>query len=394
MLTEPEEVVGFLTSLIIFLRNIHMDMMPTEQNQDDTTMEMQPFHRVHNTVQQMDRIVSSILHDFRISNAETLLDKELGFWIKPRSKAWFSVFLCTEYDDLRWIANFRMTKEALFRLAAILEPYIQKQNTKFRKAIPARMRTAAAIYKLVQGASFLVVSEFFAIGESTVSTMLREVVNTINEVFKNKIQWPDREQALINMEEFKQYCDLPSVVGAIDGTHFNIAKPAHFSEDFFYFKTNGYSLVCQAVVNKKKQFLDVFVGLPGSLNDARVLRRSGLYNRRAINGHLIEGLQVSEEGFRPYLLGDKGYPLLPFIMIPHREGRLTVLEQLYNRKHKRGRSVVEHTFGILKQSFRELMKKSELHVTFLPDVVMACCYLYNVLLGQDPYEVERLIKLL
>jgi hypothetical protein len=184
-----------------------MDMMSTEQNQNDTTMEMQPFHRVHSTVQQMDRIVSSIVHGFCMSNAETLLDEELGFWVKPRSKAWFSIFLCTEYDDLKWIANFWMTKEALFRLAAILELYIQKQNTKFRKAVPARVRTTAAIYKLVQGASFLVVSEFFAIGESTVSTVLREVVNAINEVFKNKIKWLDHKQALINMEEFKQYCD-------------------------------------------------------------------------------------------------------------------------------------------------------------------------------------------
>jgi hypothetical protein len=73
---------------------------------------------------------------------------------------------------------------------------------------------------------------------------------------------------------------------------------------------------------------------------------------------------------------------------------MTVLEQLYNRKHKRGRSVVEHTFGILKQSFRELLKKSELQVTFFPDVVMACCYLYNLLLGQDPFEVQRFLKLL
>lgn len=81
-------------------------------------------------------------------------------------------------------------------------------------------------------------------------------------------------------------------------------------------------------------------------------------------------------------------------MTPHREGRLTILEQLYNRKHKRGRSVVEHTFGILKQTFRELMKKSELHVTFLPDAVMACCYLHNILLGQHPHEVERLMELL
>jgi hypothetical protein len=81
-------------------------------------------------------------------------------------------------------------------------------------------------------------------------------------------------------------------------------------------------------------------------------------------------------------------------MTPHREGRLTVLEQLYNRKHKCGRSVVKHMFGILKQSFRELMKKSELNVTNLQDVVMACCYLHNVLLEQDPYEVEWLMELL
>lgn len=74
---------------------------------------------------------------------------------------------------------------------------------------------------------------------------------------------------------------------------------------------------------------------------------------------------------------------------------MTVLEQLYNRKHKRAwRSVVEHTFGILKQSFRELLKKSELQVTFFPDVVMACCYLHNLLLGQDPFEVQRLLELL
>ena len=105
------------------------------------------------------------------------------------------------------------------------------------------------------------VSEFFAIDESTVSKLLREVVYAINKQFKSKIQWPNREQVLMNMTEFKEYCDLPGVVGAINGTHFNISKPAYFAKDVFYFKTNGYSLVCQAVVNKCKEFLDMFVGL-------------------------------------------------------------------------------------------------------------------------------------
>ena len=143
-----------------------------------------------------------------------------------------------------------------------------------------------------------------------------------------------------------------------------------------------------------EKVLDVYIGLPGSLNDARVLRRSGLFSKVQERNGLIDGLSISEEGFRPYLLGDKGYPLLPWILTPHREGRLTVLEELYNRKHKRGRSVVENTFRILKQSFRELGKKSELHVTFLPDVVVACCYLHNLLLGQETHEVERLLETL
>jgi len=82
----------------------------------------------------------------------------------------------------------------------------------------------------------------------------------------------------------------------------------------------------------------VFVGLPGSLNDARVFRRSGLFSKVKQRNGLIDGLPISEEGFRPYLLGNKGYPLLPWILTPYREGRLIVLEELYNKKHKRGKS--------------------------------------------------------
>ena len=64
-----------------------------------------------------------------------------------------------------------------------------------------------------------------------------------------------------------------------------------------------------------------------------------------------------------------------------------MLERLYNRRLSRGHSVVENAFGILKQSFRELLDVTDLHVTFVPDVVIACCLLHNVLLGQDPQEV-------
>jgi hypothetical protein len=61
------------------------------------------------------------------------------------------------------------------------------------------------------------------------------------------------------------------------------------------------------------------------------------------------------DGFPPYLLGDKGYPLINWIMMPFKEeGQHSILELLYNRKHKQGRLIVENVFSNLKKTFREL----------------------------------------
>jgi hypothetical protein len=58
----------------------------------------------------------------------------------------------------------------------------------------------------------------------------------------------------------------------------------------------------------------------------------------------------------PYSLGDKGYPLLPWLMTLHKEDGEAhlILELLYNHKHKRGRLVVENAYDILKQMFIKL----------------------------------------
>lgn len=72
---------------------------------------------------------------------------------------------------------------------------------------------------------------------------------------------------------------------------------------------------CQAVVDRHKRFLDVSVGMLGSTNDMRVLRRSSLYHLATTTNQLFN-VAYSQEGFSPYLIGDKGYPMYPWLMIP------------------------------------------------------------------------------
>lgn len=133
--------------------------------------------------------------------------------------------------------------------------------------------------------------------------------------------------------------------------------------------------------------------MPGSTNDSRMLRRSSLYNL-AMHGRLMDSGNTVE-GFSPYIIGDLGYPLLLWLMVPHKtHGQLSVAETLFNKKLRRGRCEVENAFGILKQTFRELLNKSELSITFLPDVILCCAILQNVLLGQSHGDVDELLQIL
>lgn len=330
------------------------------------------------------------LHHFRIWSTMNFLDEDMGYWVKPRSTTWFSRFLIEEYDDDRWIEMFRFTKREIFNLASLLSPTLRKQDTKYRYAIPVVIRLACTLFKLSHAATFLICSELFAVGRSTVSVMLREVVTAINIGLRNEIMWPSGDAVSTVASEFQQLCGLPGVVGAIDGTHIAISKPKYCPIDYYYFKSGGYSINCQAVVDNSRRFMDLYVGMPSSTNDSRMLRRSMLFYRGE-HGTLWEH-GLSFHGFSPSLLGDGGYPLLPWLMVPHRQhGALSVADRMFNRKLSRGRSVVENAFGIMKLTFRELEGKTDLDVAIVPDVVMCCAILHNVLLNQSEEAIERLL---
>lgn len=223
--------------------------------------------------------------------------------------------------------------------------------------------------------------------------VLREVVHAINDSFRHQIMWPTGDRMRETQLKFQELCGLPGVVGAIDGMHVSISKPAVGPADYYYFKSGGYTINCQAVVDSEKRFLDLYVGMPGSTNDSRMLRRSSLYTMATES--TILSAQHAVDNFTPYIIGDLGYPLLPWLMVPHRtQAPLSVSESLFNRRLRRGRCVVENTFGILKQTFRELLVKSDLHVAFMPDVILSCAILHNILLAQSHEEVETLLQIL
>jgi hypothetical protein len=113
---------------------------------------------------------------------------------------------------------------------------------------------------------------------------MHEFVYVFNTIYKGFISWPQGAKTLVVIGEFKKWCGIFVVQGAIDGTHLFILKPPSvFVENYYYHKIGGYNIMAKCVVDYSKKNTNVFVRLPSSVNDSKVLYRFGLYMKVKYN---------------------------------------------------------------------------------------------------------------
>ncbi len=128
------------------------------------------------------------------------------------------------------------------------------------------------------------------------------------------------------------------------------------------------------------------------MNNVHILHLCNLYNE-VVNGDMFH-VNKGEEEIKPYLITNKGYLLLPCLMIPHKQSgnvQHIIFEALYNKHLSWNISDVEIFFSILKKSFWNLLLKTNLHVLFLLDVIICRCIMYNMILGGKDFDIEALM---
>ena len=98
------------------------------------------------------------------------------------------------------------------------------------------------------------------------------------------------------------------------------------------------------VCREDRSFIDIFVGYPGRVHDARVFGASKLYSQ----GAQMCGKHV--------LLGDSAYPLLGYLLTPFKENQIiSGAMRRYNTVHSVARTTIEQAFGLLKGGARPHM---------------------------------------
>lgn len=141
-------------------------------------------------------------------------------------------------------------------------------------------------------------------------------------------------------------------------------------------------MLVQIVVDKDMKIRDLFTGWPGSITDSRLLRNSGFFavcesgERLIGTPRTLKGIEVRE-----YIIGDSGYPLLPWLINPYTATGSSPSRDTFNSKHASTKIVADGALGRLKGAWKILHKVLwRPDIRKLPKIVLVCCLLHNILI--------------
>ena len=87
------KLLSFSSILLLLLLNAYTSLLQHGGSKSDEDPKNSPhsFNPIGDgSIVDADQIAAVVLHNFRLCIMFNLLDEDLGFWVKPRSKIWFN----------------------------------------------------------------------------------------------------------------------------------------------------------------------------------------------------------------------------------------------------------------------------------------------------------------
>lgn len=292
--------------------------------------------------------------------------------------------------------NFvRMTAEQFDHILELVTPHIQKLDTVMRKSISPLNRLALTLRYLATGESFRSLQYLFRIPQSTISTIIPEVLDAIYTVlvgdYLKTPSTPEEWQAIA--DKFFELWNYPNCIGAVDGKHVTMMAPPNAGSLFYNYK-GTHSVILMGIADAEYRLIYVDVGRNGRLNDGGVFNRSSfVYALDSSHLNLPQPKPLpGRELPVPYVLvADDAFALRANVMKPYNARQLTMMQRVYNYRLSRARRVIENVFGIMSARFRVLLKPIQLDAEKTKKVTLACCVLHNFLIvnNKEKYAPPR-----
>ena len=303
-----------------------------------------------------------------------------SIWMYDRGTIFADRLLFGSYSVKLFKQHTRLLPETFDYLCGVLSPTLNRKDTKFRASIPLRNRIALSLNRLSSGNSLRGCAETYGIHESTASIIVREFCAAIEKHLKPLVIEKQTKTTLNRIAaEFEELRGLPYVIGAVDGSHIPIIAPP-LDPTSYYCRKGFYSALLQGVVDSTCRFWDYDFGWAGRCHDWTLFKNSDI-GKKVMRGELL-----------PYkLMGDAAYPMRPWFYSPFKGEKdgLPRAKAHWNFIQSSTRMAVERAFGILKGRWRILLKRIDMPLRHVPNVVTTCICLHNLcIIHRDKFDDE------
>ncbi|XP_069588426.1 uncharacterized protein [Ranitomeya imitator] len=254
-------------------------------------------------------------------------------------------------------------------------------RTHMRFSISPADRLMVTLRFLATGESLTSLHYQFRLGISTIAGIVKVTCRALwDTLHQQYIPNPTMDIWLQSADNFEKLCHFPNCLGAVDGKHIRILKPAGSGSEYLNYK-KYFSIVLMAIADANCKFLAVDIGAYGRFNDSQVFKTS-LMGRRLYGDTFdfppARPLPGTTEPPMLYVcVGDEAFQLSPHLLKPYASRDLTRTKRVFNYRLTRPRRVVECAFGILTAKWRVLLTAIKLHTETVDEVVKACVVLHN-----------------
>ncbi|KAM1125995.1 hypothetical protein ACFX11_041421 [Malus domestica] len=293
---------------------------------------------------------------------------------------------------LKFESFFKFSGKTFSYICSLVKEDMMARSSTFcysnGKPVCLNDQVAIALRRLSSGDSLCSIGECFGMNQSTVSHITWRFVEVMEERGLHHLSWPKEQSEIEEVKsKFEKIRGLPNCCGAIDITHIMMTLPTtDSSDDIWLDGEKNCSMILQAIVDPDMRFRNIITGWPGSMSDDIVLRSSGFFKMSeegdCLNGEklvLSEGTEVRE-----YIVGDSGFPLLPWLLTPYKGRGLWEHESEFNKRISATQMVAQRALVKLKEMckiIQGVMWKPDKNK--LPRIILVCCILHNIVIDME-----------
>lgn len=317
------------------------------------------------------------------------------WWVKPYLQrrvihgeydALLSELMIEDPDKFKQV--MRIDVATFHEILTLVAPTITKQTTNAREPISPGHKLAFTIRFLATGYAYRDLGLNYRVSHSTMSTMVVPVCQAMLDIMgPDSLKIPtEPEEWQAVADRFQQRWQFPHTLGAIDGKHIAIQKPAKSGSLYFNYK-GFFSIVLMGIADADYKFLWVQVGDVGSSSDGQIWNHCEV--RQALQAGVLgipqpDPLPGDDINTPYYMIGDDAFGMRTWLMKPFSRRGMQHDEMVFNYRLSRARRVVENAFGILANRFRCLLSAISIDVENVPVLVRTCVMLHNFLRTRNP----------